>query len=76
MCIPRQYIDHGDHNGRTLKKLDKVHTMPAPNTSLRLKSSKCLFEAPSVEYLGNVIDSAVLPSMKAKVKALAQAPAP
>ena len=43
---------------------------------LRLKSSKCLFMAPSVECLDHVIDSAGLHPTTAKVKAITQAPTP
>ena len=58
-----------------LKNLDEVlHRLQT--AGLRLKSSKCVFMAPSVEYLGHVIDSAGLYPTKAKVKAITEAPAP
>ena len=58
-----------------LKNLDEV-LCRLQTAGLRLKSSKCLFMAPSVEYLGHVIDSAGLHPRKAKVKAITEAPAP
>ena len=58
-----------------LRNLDEVlHRLQT--AGLRLKNSKCLFMAPSVEYLGHVIDSAGLHPTAAKVKAITQAPAP
>ena len=58
-----------------LKNLDEV-LCRLQTAGLRLKSSKCLFMAPSVEYLGHAIDSAGLHPRKAKVKAITEAPAP
>ena len=58
-----------------LKNLDEV-LRRLQTAGLRLKSSKCLFMAPSVEYLGHVIDSAGLYPTKAKVKAITEAPTP
>ena len=58
-----------------LKNLDEV-LCRLQAAGLRLKSSKCLFMAPSVEYLGHVIDAAGLHPTKAKVKAITEAPAP
>ena len=58
-----------------LKNLDEV-LRRLQTAGLRLKSSKCLFMAPSVEYLGHVIDSAGLHPTKAKVKAITEAPTP
>ena len=58
-----------------LKNLDEVlHRIQS--AGLRLRSSKCLFMAPSVEYLGHVIDAAGLHPTKAKVKAITEAPDP
>ena len=50
-----------------LKNLDEA-LRRLQTAGLRLKSSKCLFMAPSVEYLGHVIDSSGLHPTKAKVK--------
>ena len=47
-----------------LKNLDEV-LRRFQTASLRLKSSKCLFMSPSVEYLGHVIDSTGLHPTKA-----------
>ena len=58
-----------------LRNMDKV-LCRLQTAGLRLKSSKCLFMAPSVEYLGRIIDSAGLHLIMAKVKAFTQAPAP
>ena len=58
-----------------LKNLDEV-LRRLQTAGLWLKSSKCLFMATSVEYLGHVIDSTGLHFTKAKVKAITKAPAP
>ena len=58
-----------------LKNLDEV-LRRLQTAGLRLKSSKCLFMAPSVEYLGHVIDSSGLHLTKTKVKAITEAPTP
>ena len=58
-----------------LKNLDEV-LRSLQTAGLRLKSSKCLFMAPSVEYLDHVIDSAGLHPRKTKVKAITEPPAP
>ena len=73
------YLDDILITGKTtkehIKNLDEV-LQRLQTAGLRLKSSKCLFMAPSVEYLGHVIDSAGLHPTKAKVKAITEAPAP
>ena len=43
---------------------------------LRLKRSKCVFMAPSVEYLGHRIDAEGLHPTESKVKAIKNAPVP
>lgn len=43
---------------------------------LRLKRSKCVFMAPSVEYLGHTIDAEGLHPTESKVKAIKNAPVP
>ena len=58
-----------------LKNLNEV-LRRLQTAGLRLKSRKCLFMAPSVEYIGHVIDSSGLHPTKAKVKVITEAPTP
>lgn len=46
------------------------------SAGLTLKQSKCVFLAPSVEYLGHVIDEHGLHPSKAKIRAIQEAPQP
>ena len=56
-----------------LKNLDQVLK---PDAGLRLKRSKCVFQAPSVTYLGHRISAQGLSPLEEKVRAIKEAPYP
>ena len=59
-----------------LRNLDQVmHRLE--QVGVTLKELKCIFAAPSIEYLGHIIDKAGLhPSNKEKLQAIQLAPEP
>ena len=73
------YIDDilvtGKSQEEHLLNLDKVLTK-LQEAGLKLKRSKCVFMADSVEYLGYVIDKQGLHPTASKVKAIKEAPTP
>ena len=63
--------DDRDHLATLSAVLDRLN-----DAGLRLKRSKCVFMAPSVEYLGHTIDKEGLHPTAKKVKAIKSAPVP
>ena len=58
-----------------LLNLEKV-LLKLTNAELKLKREKCVFQAPSVIYLGHQIDAEGLHPVEKKVRAVQEAPAP
>ncbi|XP_035806354.2 uncharacterized protein K02A2.6-like [Amphiprion ocellaris] len=73
------YLDDILVTGRTeeehLRNLDRVLNRMA-EAGLRLKRSKCVFQAPSVTYLGHRISAQGLSPLEEKVRAIKEAPSP
>lgn len=64
-------VDEEDH----LRNLDRV-MVRLETAGVTLKESKCIFAAPSVEYLGYVIDKDGLHPSQEKLRAIQEAPEP
>lgn len=73
------YLDDILVTGRTeeehVKNLDQV-LKRMTEAGLRLKRSKCMFQAPSVTYLGHRISAHGLSPVEEKVRAIKEAPSP
>ena len=71
------YIDNilvtGATQAEHLKSLEEALEWLA-KTGLKVKKSKCTFMAPSVSYLGHIIDSTGLHPLPDKVQAIEKAP--
>jgi len=65
----------GETEAEHLKSLEQVLERLA-KAGLRVKKPKCIFMAPSVAYLGHVIDAKGIHPLPDKVKAIQQAPTP
>ena len=73
------YIDDilvtGADDGAHLKTLSRVLDR-LERAGFRAKKSKCMFMAPSVSYLGHLIDEVGLHPLQEKVRAVKEAPSP
>jgi len=73
------YIDNilvtGNTDEEHLQRLQEV-LRRLRDSGLRLKSEKCAFFQPSVEYLGHLIDSVGIHPLPSKLKAIVNAPPP
>lgn len=65
----------GTTEAEHLRNLDQVLKRMA-EAGLRLKRSKCMFQAPSVTYLGHKISAEGLSPVEEKVRAIKEAPSP